>query len=177
MAKRLIQSESGFTIIEVLVALTIFAVFATSMTLTQVANKDRSMRMASDLEVHNLAQMKMNEVLIQRHNFTNATESSPETGSIEIEGFEHYKYSIEFKKNEFPDFSGLIGQSEEEANQVDPNASIKKVIFEKMKKNVEEMMWQVKVTIINTQLDKDPGYELNSWINKANAKVDTNFGF
>jgi len=45
-----------------------------------------------------------------------------------------------------------------------------------MKKNVEEMLWQVKVTIIDTRVENS-SYELNSWINKANAQIDTNFGF
>lgn len=185
MAKRIISNQNGFTIIEVLVALTIFAIFAVTMTLTQTTNKDRSTRMAQDLEIHNLAVMKMNEVLLRVNEFTNASDKTPETGEIKIEGYEKYKYTIEYKKNEFPDFSGLMGTPEEDNRAVDPNAAVKKVIFDKMKRNVEEMLWQVKVTIEDTTPRENKEgktvpnrkYELNSWVEKNNAQIDTNFGF
>jgi len=175
MVKRLINAQSGFSILEVMVALAIFGAYATVMILTQVSNTDRSMNMAKDLKLHTLAQMKMNEVLIRKNEFTNASENDVETGNIEIEGLEYFKFQVEFKRNEFPDFSALMGQTDEQVAEADPNAGIKKLIFDKMKKNVEEMIWQVKVTIINTQ--DSTSYELNSWVNKDNAKLDTKFSF
>ena len=60
MAKRLINSQSGFSILEVMVALAIFGAYATAMILTQISNTDRSMNMAKDIKLHTLAQMKMN---------------------------------------------------------------------------------------------------------------------
>lgn len=185
MAKKLISSQSGFTIIEVLVALTIFAIFATTMTLTQTTNKDRSTRMADDLEIHNLAVMKMNEALLRVNQFTNATENSPETGQFKIPGYEKYKFIIQYQRNEFPDFAGLIGQPEGDNRAVDPNAAIKKVIFEKMRQNVQQMLWQIKVTVEDTTpVENKEGktvpnrkYELNSWVTNDNAQIDTNFGF
>lgn len=173
MAKGLVKNQSGFSIIEVLIALMIFGAYSTVMILTQVSNKDRSIRMAKDLKLHNLAEMKMNEVLLVNKEFTAATEKSPETGQFDIEGYENFKFEVQYKKNEFPDFSALMGQTEDESRQADPNAAIKKLIFEKMKNNIELMIWQVKVTVTNS--DDDTSYELNSWITNSNAKLDTNF--
>ena len=175
MAKRLINSQSGFSILEVMVALAIFGAYATAMILTQISNTDRSMNMGKDMKLHTIAQMKMNEVLMRRNEFTNATENDAENGTIDIEGLENFKFLIEYKRNIFPDFAALMGQTEEESNQVDPNAAVKKLIFDKMKKNIEEMIWQVKVTITNT--NDGASYELNSWVNKDNAKLDTQFSF
>lgn len=175
MVKRLSHNQAGFSIIEVLIALAIFGAYSTVMILTQVSNKDRSIRMAQDLKLHNLAEMKMNEVLLTQKEFTNATEKDAETGNFEIEGYQNYAYKVEYKRNEFPDFSALMGQTEEESRQENSNAAVKKLIFEKLKNNIEEMVWQVKVTVTNT-IDES-SYELNSWVNNPKAKIDTNFSF
>ena len=49
------------------------------------------------------------------------------------------------------------------------------MVFEKLKKNMEKILWQVKVTTTNTETDYK--YELTSWITNSEAKLDTNFGF
>lgn len=172
MVKRVKNLEGGFSLIEVMIALAIFAVYSVAMIVTQSSNIDGSIRLKDNLVLHNLAQMKMNEVLIDVKKFTNATESDPDTGSFEIEGFKEYKFKVEYKKNEFPNFDQLMGQSEEETGQ-DQSSAIKKVIFEKLKKNVELMIWQVRVSV--THPTTGAIYDLSSWITDKDAKMDTNF--
>jgi prepilin-type N-terminal cleavage/methylation domain-containing protein len=172
MDKRINTNQKGFSLVEVMIALAIFSVFVTSLILIQSTNVNNSILMAEDLNLHNLATMKMNEVLIAEKEFTNATEKDTDTGEFKGEDFKSYKYVIEFKKTEFPDFSQLMGQEEDEYSDKKDD-SIKKKIFEKLKKNVELMIWQVKVTVINKETDYK--YELNSWITNSKAKVDLNF--
>ena len=177
MAKRITQNQSGFTLVEILIALTVFAFFAGAMVFRLTNNVSGSMQMATDLTMHNLAELKMNETLIGKKEFTNATENDPDTGSFEIEGYEKYKFKVQISKLELPDFSQLIGQGEDEENSDTDNAQtnkVQKLIFEKLKSNIEEMIWQVTVTITGPEGDE---YSLNSWINKSNAKIDTNFSF
>jgi type II secretion system protein I len=172
MAKRIKNSESGFSLIEVMIALAIFAVYSVAMIVTQSSNIDGSIRLKDNLVLHNLAQMKMNEVLIDVKKFTNATESDPDTGSFEFDGFKDYKYKVEYKKNEFPNFDQLMGQTEDEAGQ-EQTSAMKKVIFDKLKKNVELMIWQVRVTV--THPVSGAVYDLSSWVTDKDAKLDTNF--
>ena len=173
MVERVANSEKGFSLIEVMIALSIFAVYSVAMITTQSSNIDGSIRLKDDLVLHNLAQMKMNEVLIDVKKFTNATESDPDTGSFEIEGFKEYKFKVEYKKNEFPNFDQLMGQSEDDGGGQDQTSAIKKVIFDKLKKNVELMLWQVRVTVTHPLTGAE--YDLSSWITDKEAKLDTNF--
>lgn len=173
MVKKIIQGQSGFSLIEVMIALTIFGVYVTAMIISQSNNVGSSIRMAEDLALHNLAEMKMSETLIGNKEFTNATENDVKTGNFTIEGYKNFKYKVSIKKTEFPDFSQIMGQSEDDEDQ--KASAVQKLIFEKMKKNVEEILWQVNVEVTNT--DTEQSYELNSWINKSNAKIDTNFSF
>jgi prepilin-type N-terminal cleavage/methylation domain-containing protein len=174
MVKKIIQGQKGFSLIEVMIALTIFGVYVTAMIMSQTNNVGSSIRMSQDLVLHNLAEMKMSETLIGSKEFTNATENDVDSGSFDIEGFKNYKYKVSIKKTEFPDFSQIMGKSEDDEAD-NKNSAVQKLIFEKMKKNVEEIIWQVNVQIINS--DNEQTYELNSWINKSNAKIDTNFSF
>lgn len=173
MDKRInLINQKGFSLVEVMIALAIFSVFVTSIVLTQSTNVNNSILMAEDLNLHNLATMKMNEVLIAEKKFTNATEKDIDTGTFDGDDYSQYKYQVEFKKTEFPDFSQLIGKEDDEYTQTE-DSSIKKKIFDKLKKNVELMLWQVTVTVSNTETDYK--YSLNSWITNTEAKVDLNF--
>ena len=127
--------------------------------------------MKEDISLHNLAELKMNEVLLDKKEFTNATATSSDTGTFELEGYENYKFEVKITPTKFPDFSQIMGKSEEEEQST--NSAIQKAIFDKLKKNLEEMIWQINVTVTNT--DNDYSYELNSWVNKSNPKLDTNF--
>lgn len=177
MAKKLKLTESGFTLVEVMIAMTIFALFITAFLMSQSANIAGSVTMAEDLVMQGLAERKISEILLDKPTFTNATENDVQTKAFEEEGFKNYTYTIEYKKLEFPDFNQLTGTDEEEENayQQDKNQAVKKMVFDKLKKNMEEILWQVKVTITNK--DTDYKYSLATWLTNDKAKFDTNFGF
>lgn len=173
MAKRI--NQKGFTLLEVLFALAIFGVFLVGISDTISYNVSSSIRIREDINLSNLAELKMNQVMLDRKDFTNATENDVDSGNFEIEGMEKYKYEVRIRKTEFPDLSEILGQDNEEDNNqrgIDP---VTKIIFTKLKNNLEEMIWQVNVKIINTETNYS--YELNSWINKSNPRLDTNFTF
>lgn len=172
MVKKL--NSKGFTLIEVLFALGIFAAFLLGISVTISHNVNSSILMKEDTTLHNLAELKLNEVLLDKKEFTNATENSVDSGTFDIEGMDQYKFEVRIKPTEFPDLSQIMGQDEGDdgSGSSDP---INKVIFDKLKKNLEEIIWQVSVTVINT--DTDYSYELSTWVNKSNPKVDTNFSF
>lgn len=174
MAKRIIKNQQGFTLIEVMIAMAIFAVYVTAIVLTQSTNLNDSARLSEDLNLHNLAELKMNEMLISDIKFTNATENDPETGNFEVDGYEKYKFEVKFKKFVLPDYDAISGKSDEDAqNDESKQNALQKIVFEKMKVNIEKMIWQISVTVTNSESKE--AYELISWIENKNAKVDTNF--
>jgi prepilin-type N-terminal cleavage/methylation domain-containing protein len=174
--------QNGFSLLEVLMALTIFSFFITAFMMSQGHNITTSTLLAEDIKLHNLAEMKINEVLLDPPEFTNATENDVESKNFTMEDYKQYKYTVEYKKLEIPDFSKLSpttpGEDEPEPygneESVDTQA-IEKMVYDKLKKNMEEILWQVKVTVINTETDYS--YELSTWIINEKARIDTNFGF
>ena len=147
--------------------------------MSQGYNISTSSLMREDITLHNLAELKINEVLLNPPEFTNATENDVESKNFEMEDYKIYKYKIEYKKMEVPNFNQLTGKSDDDDSNMDlENGSngdaIKKMVYDKLKKNMEEILWQVKVTVINTETDYS--YELSSWIINDNAQIDTNFG-
>ena len=184
MAKRLnntISNQNGFTLVEVMIALTLFALFITVFLMSQGSNISMSTQMSEDIMLHNLAERKINEAILDPPNFTNATENDVEEKNFEEEGFKKYRYKIEYKKLEIPDMNQLMGKTEDEANEdyANPNRqqtdAITKMVFDKLKKNIEKMLWQIRVTVTNTETNYS--YELTTWVTNEKAQMDTNFGF
>lgn len=175
MAKRL--DQTGFTLLEVLMAMTIFSFFIMAFMLSQGFNITSSTRMAEDVRMHNLCERMINESILNPPKFTNATENDVVSKNFSEEGIKHYKYTIKYKKMEVPDFATLIGKTEEQATEeVSSNEdALKKLVYDKLKKNVEQIIWQLQVTITNTETDYK--YSLSSWVINPEAKMDTNFAF
>lgn len=178
MAKKVIfrrkLNQQGFTLLEVLMALTLFGFFITAFMIAQGYNISSSSQMREDITLHNLTERKINESILNLPKFTNATENDIKTGNFEEEGFKQYKFKIEYKKLEFPDFGQITGKSEDEDDDNSSESSgIEKKIYDKLKKNMEEIIWQIRVTVTNSETDYS--YELTSWVINDNAKVDTNF--
>lgn len=184
MAKRIndiLSNQKGFTLVEVMIALTLFAVFITTFMMSQGSNISMSMQMSEDIMLHNLAERKMNEVILNPPKFTNATDKDIEEKNFEEEGIKKYKYKIEYKKLEIPDLNQLMGKMDGEdekgntSGQKSKTDAVTKMVFKKLKKNIEKMLWQVKVTVTNTE--NNYAHELTTWVTNNDAKMDTNFGF
>lgn len=174
MAKRISTSQSGFSLVEVLFAMLIFSVMTVGVFVNFSGNLSSSIRMNNDLSMHNLAEMKLNEVLVAKKEFTDATDNSADTGTFKVEGYKDYKYKVEIRKMEFPNLAEITG--EEDDGPEDNKKALTKVVYSKLKTNIEQLLWQVTVTVIHPT-EKDLEYQLHSWIRNDSAKIDTNFTF
>lgn len=173
---KILKNSQGFSLVEVIIAMTVFALFISTFLMSQGTNITNSTQMAEDITLHTLAESKINEVILNPPTFTNATENDKESKNFEEEGYKKFKYTIEYKKLEIPNLNELMGEQEEDNPESESkNNAVKKMVFEKLKKNMEQMLWQVKVTVTNTE--NNYSYELTSWVNNTEAKIDTNFGF
>lgn len=167
------KGQLGFTLMEVMVAMTIFAIFATAFLTTQGNNIQTSGIVEEESVMHRLAERQLALAIIDPPQFTNATANTSKTNNIDVEGFKEYKYTLEYKKVEFPSFENFIPQSEDPLQQ-DSNQAMKKRIFLKLKQNIERMLWQVRITITSPNLDVP--YTLSTWITNQEAQIDANFG-
>lgn len=174
MDKKLNFNNKGFTLIEVMIAVTLFGTFITAFVVSQGGNINNSIQMQSSLTLLRLCESKMNEVILNPPKFTNLTDKEVISKNFEIEGYKEYKYTIEYKKVEFPEFESLLGQTEDETRQQGNDALVKKTLFKKLKENIEKILWQAKVTVENTTNGEK--YDLSTWIENSNAQIDSNFG-
>lgn len=185
-----LKNESGFSLLEVMIAITLFAFFISAFLSSQGYNVADSVNSEQQLELHTLAEKTMNELLINPPKFTNAQKNSIETKKFPETEYSQFEYDLEIRKLEIPDFGQLFaqkGQGGEEggsgndssyynnANKANRNSSTEKVIFEQLKKNIERMLWQVRITVRNKETRMS--YSLSSYMTDYNQKVQLNVGF
>lgn len=153
--------DSGFSLIEVLIATTIFAVFISMYVASEGYNLSDSIQMREELILKNLCTQKINELIASPPELRDSLTISKETKNFE--DFPSYSYTIEWQKLEIPDMSVLYEDGEGEQNQ------FAKTIAKVVKDNMEKMVWQLKVTVKNKE--NDFFYSLSSWIYNTKAEV------
>ena len=186
------QNEKGFSLLEVMIALTLFAFFVTAFLTSQGYNVADSTLSEEQLMLQQLCERKINELVIDPPKFTNAQTDMKETKTFEESDLKGYEYTLEMKKLVIPDFAQLFAQKDgttEEAkdsydgnyfganNQNSPtrNASLEKMVFEELKKNIERVIWQARVTVTNK--DTKYSYTLSTYLTNYNEKIQLNIGF
>lgn len=168
-------NELGFTLFEVMIALTLFAVFSSAFLVSQGYNLADSELIREDLKLQTLCEKKMGEFLLDTPPFTNASEDLKETKSFEEKDLDDYEWTLELKKMSVPDFTKLAPQKsdDEEAEIDDGNQQkIEAMIHEKMKENFEKLLWQVRITVRNKKTKYN--YELSTWVLNSKEKVQLN---
>ncbi len=162
--------NKGFTLLEVMIAMTIFAVFITAFVAIQGNNLLDSSMMREEATLQRLCINKINELTLHPPAFSEALTLTPETKTFE--DFPNYQYTITYKRLEIPEFNKIQGINEEDSGEVDNNQAIEKRIYDQVAKIIKEAMWQVEVVIEN----KDTGYKfsLATWLRNKSAKVEIN---
>ena len=82
---------------------------------------------------------------------------------------EGYEYEITWKKFELPDINKIQGSGEEGAEDSADEQSKDKLVYEQMKENIENMIWQVQVRTINKETGFD--YTLSTWLTNYEHKI------
>jgi type II secretion system protein J len=177
MAKRQIglkvnlNNQSGFTLMEVMIAIAIFAVFATVFVTGFGYNLLDSGKLKEDILLKDYAENKINELITNPPTLSESLTLSKETKDVEDDSA--YQTIVEFKKFTVPDVAKIMSsssaeggrQNEEESQQ----AQMQKRIFTVYKENMEKMLWQVEVTVKNKMTSET--FRLSTWIYNQNADV------
>jgi prepilin-type N-terminal cleavage/methylation domain-containing protein len=182
--------ERGFSLLEVMIALTLFAFFATAFLSSQGYNVADSRLSEEQLILQQLAERKINELFLSPPKYTNVTATSIETKTFEDEDFKNYEYTLEIKKLTLPDFTQLFSQKDattgeaqeaydgsyfNENQKTQRNSTVEKMIFEELRKNIEKILWQARVTITNKETKYN--YTLSTFLTNYDEKVQINVSF
>lgn len=162
------SDQQGFTLVEVMIALAIFAVFIAAYMTSQGTNIASSSRFKEEINMRNLAEIKINEIIVSPPPLEKSLELTPDTGAIE--DAEGYTYSITYKSFLIPDLTKIQGgaDQQEEGQMVE----LEKRMFQTIKDNFEMLLWQVEVEITNSITgDK---YRATTWIYNPKAQVRFN---
>ncbi len=191
MAKQIKSiQEKGFSLLEVMIAITLFAFFVTAFLTSQGYNVSDSELSEEQLMLQQLCERKINELHMDPPKFSNATSNTKETKKFEEKEYEKYEYTIEIKKLVIPDFAQLFAQKDgasEEAQssyegnyfndnkKANRNSSLEKMVFSELKKNIENILWQARITVTNKETKYN--YTLSTFLTNYNERIQLNIGF
>lgn len=164
--KKIINNEKGFSLLEVVIATAVFSIFVVAYMYSQSANINSSMEFKEEQILTDLAEMKINELILDppefRETLTTATKDTKA-----FEDYPDYTYSVVFKKIKIPDISKIQGKSDEEADSND--SGMQKRIMEQLKQNMEKMIWQISVTV--EKKENGSGLTISGWLYNQDAPV------
>lgn len=169
--KLLKGNQSGFTLMEVMIAISIFAVFATVFVTGMGYNLMDSSKLKENILLKDLCENKINDLITNPPTLQDSLTLTKEIK--DIEGNAGYQSIVEFKKFTVPDVTKIMGstsedgaaQSEDESQE----AQMQKRIFSVYKENMEKMIWQIEVTVKNKSSGES--FSLSSWIYNQGADV------
>lgn len=186
------SSERGFSLLEVMIAFVLFTLFVTAFLTSTGYNVNDATLSEEQLLLQSLCERKINELFLNPPQFQNFNTSGyKDTKTFEESAFSGYSYTIEIKKLGIPDFAKLFsmkgGTSDEgqdayegdyfseEGSRNKQNSGIEKIVFEELRKNIEKIVWQARVTVTNKETKA--AWSLSTYLTNYNEKVQINVGF
>lgn len=169
ITKKIIGNTQGFTLIEVMIAIAIFAVFASAFVTGFGYNLMDSGKIKEDILLKDLCENKINDIISNPPAFSDSLTLTKETK--DVEGNANYQTIVEYKKFFVPDMSKInsdpnLDQTAEESQE----KQLEKRIFNVFKENMEKMIWQVEVTVKNKTSGET--FTLDTWLMNNNAEVN-----
>lgn len=181
------ETSQGFSLLEVMIALTMFSIFISAYLVSQGYNVSDSSLSEEQLKLHMLCEKQMQEIMINPPKFTNALIDLKETKNFEDSALKDYSWTIEWKKLKVPDFGKIFaanvteGAAGEDNKYYDSdtsaarNKSVENLVFEKLKENIERAVWQVRLTVTNKETKYS--YTLARWITNYDEPIQLNLSF
>lgn len=159
-------NNSGFSLIEVLIAISIFSIFTVSFVTGLGYNLLDSSSLKDEMILKDLCESKINEIITNPPELKESLTLSKETKVFEK--FADYSYTIQYKKFPVPDLNKIMPASDG-SDESNAQAQMNKRIFTTFKENMEKMLWQVEVSVKNKTTERS--FTLSSWILNPQAEV------
>lgn len=158
------KNNSGFALIEVMIALFLFAVFMAVFATTQGYNVSDSFNMKEEMVLAELCKNELNKIILEPPKSFGPSLFIGPGDTRPIENAPNYNRTIKYKEFFIPDFNKLQGMGTNEGS-----SGYEAKIYQEVKTNLLKMIYQVEVTVTN----KETGfkYTLSTFIPDNNASV------
>ncbi len=175
-----------------MIAFMLFTIFVTAFLTGTGYNVTDSAASEEQLLLQSLCERKINELFLDPPKFENMMSSGlKETKTFEEKSFSDYEYTLEIKKLTIPDMSQLFAEkggssseaqdaydgdyfNEEGGSRNSGKSGIEKMVFEELRKNIEKIIWQARVTVVNKQTRA--AWSLSTYLTNYNERVQINVG-
>ncbi len=161
-------SNNGFTLLEIMIAMTVFSMFVTAFVVSQGNNLADSSNMRFEYQLKNLLEKEVNEIIINPPEFTPGLLITTENDYKTIEDFENFETKIEWFEFQLPDLSQL-SKSEGDESTNNAQETVQTKVLENVSKNLKELLWQMRVTVRHKETKQQ--MEATAWLMNPNAKV------
>lgn len=144
------NKKSGFTLLEVLIAMMILAAGVMLLAQSWSSSYNRLRKTQKNVEIAALLERKLAETDMKYRG--KSIDSIPETESDEFEGFPDYSWKLESKNFEMPDLTAILIGRDGGVDQM--MMTLMKQFSEHLSKSIKE----VKLTIVYKHKDKEFEY-------------------
>ncbi len=158
------KNNSGFALIEVMIAIFLFAVFMAVFATTQGYNVSDSFNMKEELTMAELAKNELNKIILEPPKtfgpalFVSSGDTKP------IDGADKYNRTIKYKEFFIPEFNKIQGIGSDQKV-----SGYEAKIYQEVKTNLEKMLYQVEVTVTNRNTGFK--YTITTFIHNPQATV------
>ncbi|MFW5887505.1 MAG: type II secretion system protein [Bacteriovoracia bacterium] len=166
-------AQAGFTLMEVMIALSIFAFFITAFMVGFGSNLSDSTMMDEENMLRQLCEEKIAQLELDPPDFVEGLTLTADTGNFSEEGYPDYEYIIKYKRLKIPDLNAIQGKEEDAPQEENAKGQLESMVFQKMRENIEKIIWQAEVTVKNKNTDFN--YTLTTWLTNHDAQVKLNF--
>ena len=164
--------NKGFTLLEIMIAMTVFSLFVTAYVVSQGNNLADSSNMRYEYEMKNILEQEINQIIINPPEFTPSLLLTTENDYKTIEDFEEYEVRVQWFEFKLPDLSQLSQSNDGDESTNNPQETIQTKIFQNVSKNLQALLWQLKVTLRHKESLKM--MESTTWLlnQKAVVKIE-----
>ena len=168
-----LDNKRGFSLLEVMMAMFIVAIFGVALLTGIGGNVFRSSEMREDLKVVELVEMKINELILDPPEF-DETLLTAFTNEEKFKDFPDYTYSIKMHPFMLADYLASLGQGPESEEYAEEGELYKRV-FNMVSRNVQKMIWQIEVTVTHTESERS--YSVSTLLFNRDVNIDWEGGF
>jgi prepilin-type N-terminal cleavage/methylation domain-containing protein len=161
-------TNAGFSLMEVMAALSLFAVFFVVFASVMIANKNDSMELSEDLEMLALTERVLQETILSQTSFSDSLTTKGLAKKFEEPEFADYEYELEWATLELPNLKELFtmgNQGEGASGTQSSTSSLPSVllpVLDQVDQSLKKMIWQLRVALKKKSNGKI--YTLSTWL-------------
>lgn len=162
------KGQAGFSLFEVLIAISVFAVFFIVFANSFFQNQRASTELNEELLMSTLTEKIVRETLITPPALNEGLHNSNKKENFEDQAYKDYSYTVEWSKLELPNFGELMKLSNDDQEQ-SSQQSIMNQVFKKVQESTKDILWQMRLTILHTPTGRQ--YPISLWIKNPDKEI------